>query len=99
MLLLSLLLCITPIVSFAGHEKDYEWMGYCCGEKDCIRAVVSIVEFKPLTVIVQVNDKLLVLPNTSVRESIDGHTYWCTIRKEQEPTAENTRCVFYTIGS
>ena len=98
-LLLLLLLSMITTASFATHSTDYTWMGYCCGKRDCKQAVVSIVEFRKDSSVVLVNNIMLELPVTSVRVSEDNHTYWCGFVDNDKVTKENTRCVFYSIGS
>lgn len=74
-------------------------MGYCCGRRDCKDAQVTIMQFGEMSTLVLIDTIILDLPNTSVKESQDGHTYWCAMRADGKLTKENTRCVFYTIGS
>ena len=86
------------LILLASHSTDYTWMGYCCGETDCIQIPVSIIQFNKDSVEVLVNESRLDLPGTSVKESQDQHTYWCGYDNTKGITKANTRCVFYTIG-
>ena len=98
-LLLFLLLHTISTVSFASHDKDFSWMGSCCGKRDCNTAIVSIVEFGQSITKVMVDGVLVELPSSAIKESQDGHTYWCALRVDEKLTSKNIRCVFYTIGS
>ena len=91
-----LLLSVHSIL--ANHTADFQWMGWCCGQKDCIVVPVNIIAFQKDEVRVMVNGVELVLPQTTVRESEDGHTYWCRISTSEGINLSNTRCVFYTVG-
>ena len=96
--LVGFLLWLTTGDTLARHSADFSWMGYCCGQRDCTQATVSIVQFGKVDTTVLVNDTVLVLPSGSVKESEDGHTYWCRFHDTDTIVRENTRCVFYTLG-
>ena len=80
------------------HSVSYSWMGYCCGEKDCLITDISVVMFGKETTVVRVDNVTVELPSSSVKESQDGHTYLCQFHSYKAITASNIRCVFYTVG-
>ncbi len=86
------------LLLWAMHSPSFEWMRHCCGQRDCLQASVIIVAFGKAETIVSINGSLLSLDPGKVRESEDGHTYWCGIDVRGEVTPANTRCAFYTVG-
>ena len=96
--LINMLILFLAGSTMANHSTDFSWMGYCCGSRDCLRINVSIINFGEKETEVLVGEKILRLNNSSVKESADGHTYWCRFNGPTKITVENTRCVFYTIG-
>ena len=96
--LIGILLFFLSSSTVAKHSTDFQWMGYCCGEKDCLRITVAIVQFGEVHTLVSVHNVILSIPASAVKESQDGHTYWCGYNSTVGLTRENTRCVFYTLG-
>ena len=97
-LTIGVLLLLVPTSPLANHSIDFSWMGWCCGKIDCIVTPVSILEFREKETHVLANGVELVLPPSTVRESEDGHIYWCGISHDMGVISANTRCVFYTVG-
>ena len=96
--LIGVLLFLLGSSAIASHTVDFQWMGYCCGQKDCLNVSVTVVQFGQVDTIVLVHNTVLSLPASVVKESEDGHTYWCRYNEGVFFTRENTRCVFYTVG-
>ena len=81
---------------------------YCCSERDCVPAVIVLprawvfgTEEKQLPVLV--NGALIQIPTQNMHHSEDGQAYWCCKTDAEgrcpgEPTAANTRCVFWAEG-
>lgn len=103
-LALGMLTCLSAGV-FAEHVTSLAWMqGYkdahgvgCCSVSDCLPAVVR-VELGTDEVPVVVNGVSFVLPVGSVHRSEDGRAYWCFKHRDEPPSTQNARCVFWASG-
>ncbi len=98
LLLISAILLLFSGSTLANHSADFLWMGYCCGQRDCVPITVTVMQFGKVDTTVLIHETVLSLPASSVKESEDGHTYWCGFKKGETITRGNTRCVFYTVG-
>ena len=127
-LLPLLLFLLLPLLTHAEHRPNLTWMqGYtgangqgCCNKLDCRHVTTAIRFYGPDGAHVLIEDHgrvpasvEIVIPETWVHDSKDGHTYWCFVAQFEStgmygapskvvmpwpPTRENTRCVFVTSG-
>ena len=96
---------VTPAVSLHGDWTDHYTSVNdtpCCHlEKDCLKTEVRIISMDDKLVTAEVGGEVIMLPRKSVHLSEEQNTYRC--RRWGQPddkiTSENTRCIFYAIGS
>lgn len=95
-------------VVWAEHVPALAWMQRytsaknipCCSERDCVPTPVAVIQFGEQETAVVIHGTIVVLPAKSVHQSEDGETYWCWRDDGQlPPTAINTRCAFFAVGS
>jgi len=87
----------------------------CCGDQDCQAAAIQVyaLDIVQDRALVAVNGTLLELSAKAVHMSPSQDTYWCwkngwvtddgrafwDTRPPEPPTAERTRCVFFSQGA
>ena len=100
-LMMAALVLAVYLLASAQHGQDSLWMGACCGERDCWRVPVAVLD--AAEGLVYVKDRQVTIDPAKIRRSQDGNTYWCAYwgvhPLTDAPTDATIRCVFYTDGS
>ena len=73
--------------------------GNCCGRTDCRPIPVRVLYQEGTQTTVEVGGVTMRLPARSVHLSEDLQSYWCLRNPDYGIAPENTRCVFFAVGS
>ena len=86
-------------LSEGKHDRDFKWMGSCCGETDCKQAMVAVMMFGKDKTKVMIDSVEYEVDSQRVKETQDGHMYVCLMKHWEKVREDNIRCVFYKVGA